>query len=465
MAESSPKAVADGTQPVLQAVSRSPQASEQPASEVTEFFGSLRPAISRTLLYIILLFVAVAISWAWWGKVDVVASAPFRLVPLGKVKTVQAARAGEIELIGIKEGDRVKKRQVLFKLRSWETWHELRELEQAKIALQKAKYDLEVALPRKQALTTETVAALKERLQLAQMFVATHRDVLDAYQTEMGAQNARDVSGKDADLKARINLRQAEVAHIKAQYERQKALFDRGLISQADMERARMAYLNALAQLPGRMSEIYQQEMAVQDIKRQILEAELSQDREASQAKYAYDAARLRLEQAQQKVTRNLDAESDLILAPEAGIVTQVLVNTERQVISKGQSLAMIAPETAPIVAEVMILNKDVGLMKPGQVVRLKYDAFAFQDYGIKRGWLSEIAPDAVVDEMLGPVFRGIVDLEETAIQVKGDEKPLMFGMKGVAEVVTDRQSVLMLLLSPLRKLYESATFTNGKET
>ena len=102
----------------------------------------------------------------------------------------------------------------------------------------------------------------------------------------------------------RINLRQAEVAHIKAQYERQKALFDRGLISQADMERARMAYLNALAQLPGRMSEIYQQEMAVQDIKRQILEAELSQDREVSQAKYAYDAARLRLEQAQQKVTR-----------------------------------------------------------------------------------------------------------------------------------------------------------------
>ena len=163
-------------------------------------------------------------------------------------------------------------------------------------------------------------------------------------------------------------------------------------------------------------------------------------------------------------MARNLDAESDLILAPVAGMVTKVLVNTERQVISKGQSLAMIAPETAPIVAEVMILNKDVGLMKPGQVVRLKYDAFAFQDYGIKRGWLLEIAPDAVMDEVLGPVFLGIVDLEETAIRVKGDEKPLMFGMKGVAEVVTDRQSVLMLLLSPLRKLYESATFTDREE-
>ncbi len=464
MAESSPKAVSDRAQPVLRAVMRAPQASAEPASEVTEFFGSLRPAISRALLYIVLLFVVVAIAWAWWGKVDVVASAPFRLVPLGKVKNVQASRAGEIELIGVKEGDRVQKKQVLFKLRSWETWLELRELERAKIALQKAKYDLEVALPQKQRLTAETVAGLKERLQLAQMFVATHRDVLDAYWMEMGVQDAKGVDGKDADLKARINLRQAEVAHIKAQYERQKALFDRRLISQADMERARMEYVNALAQLPGRMSEIYQQEMAVQDIKRQILEARLSQDREASQAKYAYESARLRLEQAQQKVARALDAESDLILAPEAGIVTQVLVNTEKQVISKGQSLAVIAPETAPMVAEVMILNKDVGLMKPGQVVRLKYDAFAFQDYGIKKGWLADIAPDAIMDEVLGPVFKGIVDLEETAIRVKGDKKSLMFGMKGVAEVVTDRQSVLMLLLSPLRKLYESATFTSKGE-
>ena len=39
-----------------------------------------------------------------------------------------------------------------------------------------------------------------------------------------------------------------------------------------------------------------------------------------------------------------------------------------------------------------------------------------------------------------------------------------MFGMKGAAEVVTDRQSVLMLLLNPLRKLYESATFTTKGE-
>ena len=53
------------------------------AEEVHVFIGSLRPFWGRALLYIVLLFVGIAITWAWWGKVDVVASAPFRLVPLG----------------------------------------------------------------------------------------------------------------------------------------------------------------------------------------------------------------------------------------------------------------------------------------------------------------------------------------------------------------------------------------------
>ena len=430
-----------------------------------EFFGALRPAIGRALVYIVVVFLVVAIGWAWWGEVDVVASAPFRIVPLGKVKTVQSARAGEIQYIAIKEGDRVEKDQVLFKLYSWETWNELRGIEQAKIALQRAKYDLEVALPTKQRLTTKTVAALKERLHLADVFVATHRDVIDAYRAEMDAGHAVRFNEKNADLKARISLRRAEITHIKAQFERQRALFAENLISRAKMERARIEYVDALAQLPARMSEIYKQEMVVLDLKRQILEAELSIDREVSQAKFAYESANLSLRRAQEKVDRALDDEFDLILASEAGIVTKVLVNTNRQVISKGQSLAMIAPETSPMVAELTILNKDVGLMKPGQVVRLKYDAFAFQDYGIKRGILTKISPDAVSDEVMGPVFRGIVELEDTTIWVKGDLRPVKFGMKGIAEVVTDRQSVLRLLLGPLRKLYESANFSGGGET
>ena len=85
-------------------------------------------------------------------------------------------------------------------------------------------------------------------------------------------------------------------------------------------------------------------------------------------------------------------------------------MNAVGQVISKGQALIALAPTSAPMVAEVMVLNKDVGLLKPGQLVKLKYDAYAFQDFGIKRGWLTSISPDAVIDERIGPILSALLN-------------------------------------------------------
>ncbi len=435
------------------------QGQDDAAEEVHAFMGSLRPFWGRALLYIVLLFVIVAITWAWWGEVDVVASAPFRLVPLGQVKTMQAQRGGEIELIGVKEGDQVEQGEVLFKLKSWETWGDLREWEQAKMAFQKAEYDFKTVLPQRARLNRETIGALEQRLSVLQQFMVAHQDALEDYQSDVGEVEGSKNKISDAGLQAQIGFRQAEIDHLKQEFLQQKTLFERELISQADMNSARVQYLSALSALPSRMSEIYKNEMAVADLKRQITEARIAHEREASQMRHAYETAHLRLEQARKRIDRTLEAESDLIIAPESGIVTQVMVNAIGQVISKGQPLLALAPASAPMVAEVMVLNKDVGLLKPGQLVKLKYDAYAFQDFGIKRGWLTSISPDAVIDESIGPMFKCVVELEENTMHVKGYDKPLMFGMKGTAEIMTDRQSVLLMLLSPLRQLYESARY------
>ena len=435
------------------------QGQDDAAEEVYAFMGSLRPFWGRALLYIVLLFVIVATIWAWWSKVDVVASAPFRLVPLGQVKTMQAQRGGEIELIGVKEGDHVEKGQVLFKLKSWETWGELREWEQAKMAFQKAEYDFKTVLPQRARLNRETIGALEQRLAVLQQFMVAHQNALEDYQSDVGGVEGSKTTTSDAGLQAQIGFRQAEIDLMKGEFLQQKTLFERELISRADMNRARVQYLSALSALPGRMSEIYKNEMAVADLKRQITEARIAHGREASQMRHAYETAQLRLEQARKRIDRTLEAESDLILASESGIVTQVMVNAMGQVINKGQPLVALAPASAPMVAEVMVLNKDVGLLKVGQLVKLKYDAYAFQDFGIKRGWLTHISPDAVIDERIGPIFKCVVELEENTMRVKGYDKPLMFGMKGTAEMMTDRQSVLLMLLSPLRQLYESARY------
>ncbi len=426
-----------------------PTENETDLSESTiEFLGSLHPFFSRALIYVLLLFIAISIAWAWYGQVDIVTTAPFRLVPLGKVQNIQAPRSGEIEEIAIHSGDHIAEGQTLFRLRSQETLKEFRELEQAEIAFKKAEFDLQQTLPQKRILTKETISALEHRVRVMQTAMQTYREALGKH-TE---------TSQTPDIE--IEIHSAEVEHLKQRYEQNQKLYEKKLISLAALNEARVRYLSALAELPARMAEINRYEVSLKDLKRQILEERLELERTRANFQNAYDIAATRLKQAKQAVNRSVDADIDLILAPESGIVTQVLVNTPGQVVNKGQILVTIAPASTPIVAEALILNKDVGLLSSGQKVKLKFEAFPFQDYGIQHGYLRQISPDAMGNEGSGTMFRGIIDLENTTIFVHGEKKAFMFGMKGKAEIITDRQSILMLALNPLRQLRDIAAFS-----
>ncbi len=428
-----------------------PPEHETDLSESTiEFLGSLHPFFSRALIYVLLLFIAISTAWAWYGQVDIVATAPFRLVPLGKVQNIQAPRSGEIEKIAIHSGDLIAEGQTLFRLRSQETLNEFRELEQAEIAFKQAEFDLRQTLPQKRILAKETISAFEHRVRVMQTAMQTYRKALENH-TE---------TSQPPDIEIEIQFRSAEVEHLKQQYEQNQKLYEKKLISLAALNEAKVRYLSALAELPARMAEINRYEVSLKDLKRQILEERLEIERTRANFQNAYDIAEIRLKQAKQTVNRSVDADIDLILAPESGIVTQVLVNTPGQVVNKGQTLVTIAPASTPIVAEALILNKDVGLLSSGQKVKLKFEAFPFQDYGIQHGYLKQISPDAMGDEGSGTVFRGIIDLENTTIFVHGEEKAFMFGMKGTAEIITDRQSILMLALNPLRQLRELAALS-----
>ncbi|MYB54873.1 MAG: HlyD family type I secretion periplasmic adaptor subunit [Gemmatimonadetes bacterium] len=422
------------------------------AESTIEFLGSLHPFFSRALIYVLLLFIAISIAWAWYGQVDIVATAPFRLVPLGKVQNIQAPRSGEIQEIAIHSGDLIAEGQILFRLRSQETLKEFRELEQAEIAFKKAEFDLQQTLPQKRILAKETISALEHRVRVMQTAMQTYREALGNHTQK------QNTTSHPPDIE--IEIHTAEVEHLKQQYEQNQKLYEKRLISLAARDEAKVRYLSALAELPARMAEINRYEVSLKDLKRQILEERLELERTRANFQNAYDIAEIRLKQAKQTVNRSVDADIDLILAPEPGIITQVLVNTPGQVVNKGQTLVTIAPASTPIVAEALILNKDVGLLSSGQKVKLKFEAFPFQDYGIQHGYLRQISPDAMGDEGSGTVFRGIIDLDNKTIFVHGEEKAFMFGMKGTAEIITDRQSILMLALNPLRQLREIAALS-----
>ena len=68
------------------------------------------------LLWTLLLLFTIGILWATFGRVDIVVTAPGRIVPSGQVKRVQAPETGVVVAILASEGERVEVGQPLIRL-------------------------------------------------------------------------------------------------------------------------------------------------------------------------------------------------------------------------------------------------------------------------------------------------------------------------------------------------------------
>ena len=132
------------------------------------------------------------------------------------------------------------------------------------------------------------------------------------------------------------------------------------------------------------------------------------------------------------------------IKSPYIGTITQLNINTLGTVISPGEVLLHIAPENEPIVAETYIPNVAIGMVQLNQRVLMKYDAYTYQKFGIQNGKVLSISPDAVfLAENTDPVYRAVVELETQFLDTYQGIKPLRYGMKGIAEIITSRDRII----------------------
>jgi membrane fusion protein, hemolysin D len=72
--------------------------------------------IGRAIAAAIVLLVAAALVWAWWGTIDIVASATGKIVPSGRTKVVQPLEAGVVRNIRVHDGQAVAAGEVLIEL-------------------------------------------------------------------------------------------------------------------------------------------------------------------------------------------------------------------------------------------------------------------------------------------------------------------------------------------------------------
>lgn len=144
------------------------------------------------------------------------------------------------------------------------------------------------------------------------------------------------------------------------------------------------------------------------------------------------------------------------LTAPIAGIVGDVGARVGQHA-EPDSSLVSVVPESNLVEVQLYAPSRAIGFVKPGQEVRLMFDAFPYQKYGAGRGrvtWVSDVPTDpASLDQNLGitePVFRIRVAIDADGLKGPAAQHPLRPGMTLSANLLLERRRLWEVFLDPV---------------
>jgi multidrug resistance efflux pump len=151
----------------------------------------------------------------------------------------------------------------------------------------------------------------------------------------------------------------------------------------------------------------------------------------------------------------NLTDAGLAVRAPCRGTVLRLRVSSPGAVVREGEVLSEVACAGERLQAEQRVGEAGVPQVKPGQAVKLRYDAFPYQRYGVRFGTVRWAGSGGVAAADTAS-FRALVDIADDSIPVHGIPKPLLAGMGGQADVIVGRRSLVSYAVEPIRALREN---------
>jgi hemolysin D len=412
------------------------------------------PAPRRAIIAICSLFVSVLL-WACLGQIDIVAVAQGRIIVGQRSKTIQPLETSVVKAIHVGDGDKVKAGDLLIELDSTLT------------AADSARVGEERSSTTSEALRTQALLGALARGGSPNLASAAMRGLNLADRESVQAQlqsEWADISAKTAKFAAEAARRKAEITTaeqfvaklqttlpLAQQREKDfKSLAEQGFVANhagQDRTRERIELERDLATAQARWQEakaaLTETEQGLNAYRAETLRN--LKDREAQ--------AGLKSRQLGEEGTK-ADKRNALtrLTASVAGTVQQLAIHTAGGVVTPAQVLLVLVPDDAEVTAEVMMENKDLGFVRPGQEASIKLETFPYTRYGTVQASVQSITADAVQDEKRGAIFPASLLFHQSAINVDGKRIKLAPGMNLTAEIKTGKRRVIDYLLSPVQQ-------------
>ena len=427
--------------------------------------------IGRAIAATIILLFCVALIWAWAGSIDIVASAPGKIVPSGRTKVIQPFETGVVRSIRVQDGQAVKAGEVLIELDPTVNAAERDHLHNDLLAERLNIARLRAAL----ADGDDPAAGFTPPAEADSALINAQRQLLLNQVTEHRAKIAalaRQQAQKEAEqatTAATIHKLEKTIPVIQQRVDIRKTLMDRELGS-------KLTYFEILQLLVEQQEELGVQKSHLHEA--EAATAAIRETRGQAKAEYRHSLSDdlTKAEQkanglAQDLIKAEQKTRLQLLTAPVDGVVQQLAIHTVGGVVTPAQSLLVVVPSDSRLEIEAMVSNRDIGFVHAGQEAEIKIDTFYFTRYGLLHGQVLNVSQDAVIRDRkqdhsenreLGTQndtsepqgqelnYTARISLDRTQMQIDDRMVNLSPGMATTVEIKTGSRRILSYLLSPL---------------
>jgi hemolysin D len=410
---------------------------------------------ARIATRLLLLALALTMTWLVFGKVDIVTSAKGRILPVDDVKLVQAATPGIVRHVWVHEGDTVRRGEPLVDLDPTASTADEQQAEKAMLGAQ-----LEAA--RSKAV----VGGLSGQ---DATFVAppgTPPEIADTQRRLAAAEIERSLAETGGYAAARESaLEDARAA------EAQKLGYD-DTVPVLDKELDAMNTLAEKGYAPGLKLLELQRQRRTEASSRDVASAQqahglsdaakfgqqITQSRDQARQQALADLAKAQVDVMQRQqdlIKAQQRSRMQRLTAPVDGTVQQLTIHTIGGVVEAVRPLMVVVPY-GEIVVEAHVLNRDAGFVRVGQSAAMKLLAFPFTRYGAVPGRIVSFSHDAVQDRN-GSYYVARIALSQRSISTDAGNIPLTSGLEVSADIRIGSRSLISYLISPLTSGFAEA--------
>ena len=394
-------------------------------------------------------------GWASTAEISGALIAQGSVVVDSNVKKVQHPTGGVVGEVRAHDGDRVKAGDILVRLDETVT--------RANLSI--VTKGLNELYARKARLAAERDGADTVAVPHELAGNVNDRDFNEALASERKLFELRRTArlGQKDQLQQRVKQLQEQITGLTAQQDaksKEMSLIDQELQGVRDLWAKNLVQLNRLtslereeARLQGERGSLIaaaaEAKGKIAEIQLQILQVD--QEFTSDVAKELRETDSKIGEYVERKVTAEDQLRRTDIRAPQDGVVFQSTANTVGGVVTAGDPIMLVVPETDTLLVEAKVEPKDIDQVKLGQPVVLRFSAFNMRTTPELNGTVSRIAADTNSDQRTGQSYY-LVRISMTAQEVErlGAGVKLTPGMPVEAFIQTGERTMISYLVKPL---------------